>query len=488
MIIECEHCNTKFRLDDSRIKPNGVKVRCTKCQNVFIVTPPPPPDEVQVEEIFGVHTAFDGKPPVSFAPTPTEGGGEDGTEEPRAVDDGRAEAPDLSFSEPDFGSLIASKEAPEDEGAVKRPAGVDEGAFGDDAQWFDMAKGEGEGLSGNAPSFNTKPMPPMPDDGLFPSFDDEPAEEEKVDIEPPSPPSEHEADLTDAPVKAGEEKAPAPATDGFDFGFDGEEKEEAEEPAASDEERAAREEFTLTPPPASRPSDEKVIPFSAGYNKNGRPAAKSAQKTEEDGKFEDLFTRTLSEAPKEHPEDLGIDAGDFEDEEGPRAEPAGARAYAAPGGKGLLLAALIFIIGGGAIYFSGIIDILARMLAPSSHSASSAVEIESISGYMAENKNFGKFFVIEARIKNTSDEAQPIKTITGVAYNGRGKAIATRSVSAGRVASPEDLKNLTKQDLLNQFRDSSGGVIPPRGTVPVMVPFTEMPAGMAEYGINIVRD
>ncbi len=487
MIIECEHCNTKFRLDDSRIKPNGVKVRCTKCQNVFIVTPPPPPEEAQVEEILGVHAAFDGKPPASFAPTPPERGAEDGTEEPRAVDDGRAEAPDLSFGDPDFGSLIGSKEATEDEGAMKRPEGLDEGAPG--APWFEMTKGEGEGegLFEGAPASGGKPLP---DDGLFPSFDDEPEEEEKAGINPPGSPSEHGTDITaDAPVEAGEEKAPVGG--GFDFGFEGE--EEAEESASGGEEQAAREEgFTLTPPPqsASRPSDEKVIPFSAGYNKNGRPASKSAQKPEGDGKFEDLFTRTLSEAPKEPPEDLGLGDDDFdEDEEGqPRAEPAGARAYAAPGGKGLLLAALIFIIGGGAIYFSGIIDTLARMLAPSGQSASSAVEIESISGYMAENKNFGKFFVIEAKIKNTSDEAQPIKTITGVAYNGRGKAIATRSVSPGRVVSPEDLKNLTKQDLLNQFRDSSGGVIPPRGTVPVMVPFTEMPAGMTEYGINIVRD
>src|SRR5574337_378008 len=51
MIIQCDKCSTKFRLDDSRITGNGVRVRCTKCQNVFIVTPPPPVDEVQVEDV-----------------------------------------------------------------------------------------------------------------------------------------------------------------------------------------------------------------------------------------------------------------------------------------------------------------------------------------------------------------------------------------------------------------------------------------------------
>ncbi len=41
MIVQCDACNAKFKLDDSKVKPTGVKVRCTKCQNVFVVTPPP---------------------------------------------------------------------------------------------------------------------------------------------------------------------------------------------------------------------------------------------------------------------------------------------------------------------------------------------------------------------------------------------------------------------------------------------------------------
>lgn len=40
MIVQCDACNTKFRLDDSKVKATGVKVRCTKCQNVFVVMPP----------------------------------------------------------------------------------------------------------------------------------------------------------------------------------------------------------------------------------------------------------------------------------------------------------------------------------------------------------------------------------------------------------------------------------------------------------------
>ncbi len=53
MIIKCDSCNTKFRLDGTKVKGRGVKVRCTKCQNIFVVAPP------ELEEVKGtVETSF----------------------------------------------------------------------------------------------------------------------------------------------------------------------------------------------------------------------------------------------------------------------------------------------------------------------------------------------------------------------------------------------------------------------------------------------
>lgn len=40
MIIQCEQCRTKFKLDDSRVSERGVKVRCAKCRHVFTVRKP----------------------------------------------------------------------------------------------------------------------------------------------------------------------------------------------------------------------------------------------------------------------------------------------------------------------------------------------------------------------------------------------------------------------------------------------------------------
>lgn len=43
MIITCEACSTQFVLDDALIKPEGSKVRCSKCRHIFTAFPPDHP-------------------------------------------------------------------------------------------------------------------------------------------------------------------------------------------------------------------------------------------------------------------------------------------------------------------------------------------------------------------------------------------------------------------------------------------------------------
>ncbi|MGC9043406.1 MAG: zinc-ribbon domain-containing protein [Myxococcota bacterium] len=39
MIIKCDKCQTSFKLPDEKVKPEGTKVRCSKCKNIFTVYP-----------------------------------------------------------------------------------------------------------------------------------------------------------------------------------------------------------------------------------------------------------------------------------------------------------------------------------------------------------------------------------------------------------------------------------------------------------------
>ncbi len=50
MIITCASCLTKFYLDDSRISAKGAKVRCSRCQHVFFIVPPPETKEEIIED------------------------------------------------------------------------------------------------------------------------------------------------------------------------------------------------------------------------------------------------------------------------------------------------------------------------------------------------------------------------------------------------------------------------------------------------------
>ncbi len=45
MIIHCKKCSTSFNLDEGLLKPTGSKVRCSKCDEIFVAYPPTPPVE-----------------------------------------------------------------------------------------------------------------------------------------------------------------------------------------------------------------------------------------------------------------------------------------------------------------------------------------------------------------------------------------------------------------------------------------------------------
>lgn len=40
MIVACERCATRFRLDESKLPPQGARVRCSRCKHAFFLAPP----------------------------------------------------------------------------------------------------------------------------------------------------------------------------------------------------------------------------------------------------------------------------------------------------------------------------------------------------------------------------------------------------------------------------------------------------------------
>ncbi len=68
VIVDCESCHTRFRLDEARIPASGAKVRCSKCKAAFIVKRPSATRDELIDEVVAEAT----DPGSSRAPAPSE--------------------------------------------------------------------------------------------------------------------------------------------------------------------------------------------------------------------------------------------------------------------------------------------------------------------------------------------------------------------------------------------------------------------------------
>jgi predicted Zn finger-like uncharacterized protein len=51
VVVRCERCETRFKLDESRIPARGARVRCSRCKHAFFVTPPGAAKDALVHEV-----------------------------------------------------------------------------------------------------------------------------------------------------------------------------------------------------------------------------------------------------------------------------------------------------------------------------------------------------------------------------------------------------------------------------------------------------
>lgn len=68
MIVRCERCETRFKLDESRIPARGARVRCSRCKHAFFVTPP---GAAREEAVHAVAAEAAAAPAATRAPEPS---------------------------------------------------------------------------------------------------------------------------------------------------------------------------------------------------------------------------------------------------------------------------------------------------------------------------------------------------------------------------------------------------------------------------------
>jgi predicted Zn finger-like uncharacterized protein len=168
VVVVCESCSTRFRIDDARIPAKGRLVRCSQCKATFIAKPEDASYEETVQEVVA-ETTHPGAPPPEpagddlFAAGGEDLGGETATreslpasdeerwefdEEPRKSE-AEAEPEPESKSET---SLFESEVAPE-------PANTSLDEIGDPTEW-DLLRGSVEPAAREAHFVETPEPPP----------------------------------------------------------------------------------------------------------------------------------------------------------------------------------------------------------------------------------------------------------------------------------------------------------------------------------------
>jgi predicted Zn finger-like uncharacterized protein len=166
LIVECQQCHARFRLDEARVPASGAKVRCSQCKTAFVVKRPgATPDDIMHEV---VAEATD--PGHARAPAPTE----DLFERPDShVGVGRAESTDEDHWEFDEAPerQVGKVPSPKLERSAPRPtsspkpaaapeAENDLDSLGSPTEW-DLLTGAAERIAKEA-SFQPDPAPASP--------------------------------------------------------------------------------------------------------------------------------------------------------------------------------------------------------------------------------------------------------------------------------------------------------------------------------------
>jgi predicted Zn finger-like uncharacterized protein len=540
MIIECDSCSTRFRLDESRITGRGVKVRCTKCQSVFIVHAPDAPEVSQ--ETTG-ETAGETSQETS-SETPPESSTESAPETTSDTQaDTQKEERESTEERPSIGGLEFNLDSDDDE-SIGTNLNKEENDFLLDGLNKALQGEETELSIGDNRVDLSHPEFDLPDDGpkktdLNEEFilSDTPSagpseqeDSEETSGETSGETSEEEDDLTfeidtdgpepraTAPELPGEEKPNDSAVE-FEVGdqlqsaFEDALKEAeaaenateatAESSALTVESSTESETDTATESPAPETdnnADAEMRQFLSTAletaNKHMTNGQAAAAQEPVAGKapvpYDAKSPAWASSAASSKEADTGTET-DSGPESSSEADTVPDKKVTVPpyeidkrGSKAPLFLAILLIVAIGlALHFTGISKKVLN--SRSGPGGELSVAVTAMKGYVAENKEIGALFVVEAKLLNMTDKPQKVKAIRGTLYNRSGKKLSVREVSPGRVVSGEQLRNMGRKDLLKNFKDVSGGTIPPKGTVPVMLLFTNAPEATAEFSLDVLR-
>jgi predicted Zn finger-like uncharacterized protein len=474
MIIQCEKCRTRFRLDDTKVKDKGVKVRCTKCKHVFTVRKESPEAESFEAEgaLAGFASAAHEDQP--FSAEPVRGASVDfGT-----IDDTftRSEPAPVSSIEKesfDFSELSGGSEEYEGTGAENAPnATIEPATAGEiDFSSFDFSDAESE----------TDTTPPS-----TLSVDDFTADTE-VKYAPAAPRKEAPQGLDfsdDDMFGAVVQSSPEASSDTISFDFEGDSFAESMDMSGQDSSGKSSALFSL--------ETSSDAPFSLGEIDFGDELTSVAvqQVNPEDLKpSQEILFAPLAEAREKTSDEeltrafLGDDAAGHQGGLPPLS--IASRRKQSPLFSGLIAVVALLVIG--VLGYFGYSSFSTPKETVTTESGKISVKVLD-SSYI-ENDEAGELLVISGVAFNEYSKPRAALQVKVDLYDATGKSVATKSVYCGNPLTDEQLESLPLDKIeaimANQFGDSLANMEVAAGTgISFVAVLANLPKGAKDFSVQ----
>lgn len=474
MIIQCDKCQSKFKLDDSKVTEKGVKVKCKKCQNIFTVYP-----EKKEEELISL---FEEKLEVKEEPKKEEVSFElpsfefsMDTKKEEVKEAVPKEEPKEEFSWDQFSIDIEEKKKEE---PIKEEEEKEEIKF--DFESFQVDKEEKPKEEGEKVEFEfdfeklgiTEKEEERPEEQkTIEEFLKETPEKETFEFEvafegekkEATPEEEKKVETFEFEGFKLEEEKPEEKVSLEEFKFEESEQEAPVESIGKEEE--AQKEFVFEGIEAEVEKEEKIEMPEREFEKRGEK--------------EELSFTFLEEEKK-----ITFPQEEFKKEEEPI--PFIAEEVKPRSGLLVMLVSLLIVIvfsgtGIGFVWWQK-----TKMLEKEGTYGISEVKAEFL-----ESKTLGNVFVVKGKITNAYRVPKSFLKVKCVLYSKDNKKLAEKIAFASNVFTPDEIRELTyseiEKGLNNKMGKSMMNVNVPAGkAIPFMLVFDKIPEGVNHLEVEAI--
>ena len=470
MIIQCEQCQTKFKLDDARVAEKSIKVRCARCRHVFTVDSPPAVEESaalwedsallaeeHAAETAGLETAIEFEPEAAAEEPAAEESGLLDTFAFESEDEGPAAEtpPPLDEEETDFTFPSAEEPAP----VIEEEKSTDDLDFGA----FDFGDDTAETA----------------------------AEEQNIDISQQAaaaPPKKEVSGLDFSDDDMFGEISSAPEEDeetlSFDMGMD----DFADSMGSSDGSAADQtDSFSPQEKPAETPFSLDDLDFGDELTS---VAVQQVSPEELQPSKDILFTPMAPAEPQ-----FSVDAFEAAAPAEPlREEPAPApvsRLKEKPRMSGMLVFLWVMIVG--LVVFYGVWGFKTLTESGKGEGAitqeTGRISVRGVEATYVKNKKLGNLLIIKGEAINEYSKPRASIQVKGLVFGANGEEVASKTAFCGNPLTTEQLSTMSMEKIeaamANQFGDSLANMEVAAGaSIPFVIVIPAPPAGATDYGVE----